>query len=82
MNEQLYCICGTIFSTSRLNLDYIPNDLLQCIFSIVNFDRTDIYSGKETCHDDIKFEQASVLHNLGALHAELGAKDERISDEV
>ncbi|EDV21126.1 uncharacterized protein TRIADDRAFT_60390 [Trichoplax adhaerens] len=47
----------------------------------INFDRTDMYNGKEVCHDDIKFEQACILHNLGALHAELGAKDERMTDE-
>ena len=60
----------------------MPDYSLQYFFSFINFGRTDIYSGKEICHDDIKFEQASVLHNLGALHAELGGKDERMSDEV
>ncbi|XP_062841796.1 tyrosine-protein phosphatase non-receptor type 23b [Trichomycterus rosablanca] len=41
----------------------------------------DIHSGKHVTHDDISFEQACVLYNLGALHSYLGAMDNRVSEE-
>lgn len=42
---------------------------------------TDIFSGKNITHDDINYEQACVLYNLGALHSLLGAVDNRLSEE-
>ncbi|KAM8967488.1 tyrosine-protein phosphatase non-receptor type 23 isoform 2-T2 [Pelodytes ibericus] len=42
---------------------------------------TEIFSGKSVTHDDIKYEQACVLYNLGALHSMLGAMDKRVSEE-
>uniref|UniRef100_A0A8C5MWF0 Tyrosine-protein phosphatase non-receptor type 23 n=1 Tax=Leptobrachium leishanense TaxID=445787 RepID=A0A8C5MWF0_9ANUR len=42
---------------------------------------TEIFSGKAVSHDDIKYEQACVLYNLGALHSMLGAMDKRVSEE-
>jgi len=33
-------------------------------------------------HEDIKYEQACILYNLGALHSMLGAMDKRVSEEV
>ncbi|KAG8443424.1 hypothetical protein GDO86_012006 [Hymenochirus boettgeri] len=42
---------------------------------------TEIFSGKTVTHDDIKYEQACVLYNLGALHSMLGAMDKRVSEE-
>ncbi|NWR25274.1 PTN23 phosphatase, partial [Emberiza fucata] len=44
--------------------------------------RTEIFSGKAVTHEDIKYEQACVLYNLGALHSMLGAMDKRVSEEV
>ncbi|NWR53743.1 PTN23 phosphatase, partial [Regulus satrapa] len=43
--------------------------------------RTEIFSGKAVTHEDIKYEQACVLYNLGALHSMLGAMDKRVSEE-
>ncbi|NWT06854.1 PTN23 phosphatase, partial [Mionectes macconnelli] len=43
---------------------------------------TEIFSGKAVTHEDIKYEQACVLYNLGALHSMLGAMDKRVSEEV
>ncbi|XP_017692312.1 PREDICTED: tyrosine-protein phosphatase non-receptor type 23 [Lepidothrix coronata] len=43
--------------------------------------RTEIFSGKVVTHEDIKYEQACVLYNLGALHSMLGAMDKRVSEE-
>ncbi|NWV69675.1 PTN23 phosphatase, partial [Malurus elegans] len=43
---------------------------------------TEIFSGKTVTHEDIKYEQACVLYNLGALHSMLGAMDKRVSEEV
>uniref|UniRef100_A0A8C5EER8 Tyrosine-protein phosphatase non-receptor type 23 n=1 Tax=Gouania willdenowi TaxID=441366 RepID=A0A8C5EER8_GOUWI len=40
-----------------------------------------IFSGKTVTHDDISYEQACVLYNLGALHSMLGAMDNRVSEE-
>ncbi|NWS32268.1 PTN23 phosphatase, partial [Polioptila caerulea] len=45
------------------------------------FSRTEIFSGKAVTHEDIKYEQACVLYNLGALHSMLGAMDKRVSEE-
>ncbi|KAM4704635.1 tyrosine-protein phosphatase non-receptor type 23 [Rhinophrynus dorsalis] len=42
---------------------------------------TEIFSGKSVTHEDIKYEQACVLYNLGALHSMLGAMDKRVSEE-
>uniref|UniRef100_W5LSE8 Protein tyrosine phosphatase, non-receptor type 23, b n=1 Tax=Astyanax mexicanus TaxID=7994 RepID=W5LSE8_ASTMX len=42
---------------------------------------TDIFSGKQITHEDISYEQACVLYNLGALHSLLGAMDNRVSEE-
>ncbi|XP_063041171.1 tyrosine-protein phosphatase non-receptor type 23b [Engraulis encrasicolus] len=42
---------------------------------------TDSFSGKAVSHNDIRYEQACVLYNLGALHSALGATDNRISEE-
>uniref|UniRef100_A0A8C2TE18 Protein tyrosine phosphatase non-receptor type 23 n=1 Tax=Coturnix japonica TaxID=93934 RepID=A0A8C2TE18_COTJA len=43
--------------------------------------RTEIFSGKTVTHEDIKYEQACILYNLGALHSMLGAMDKRVSEE-
>lgn len=42
---------------------------------------TDVFSGRNVTHDDIKYEQACVLYNLGALHSILGTLDNRLSEE-
>ncbi|XP_006893014.1 PREDICTED: tyrosine-protein phosphatase non-receptor type 23 [Elephantulus edwardii] len=42
---------------------------------------TEIFSGKSVSHEDIKYEQACILYNLGALHSMLGAMDKRVSEE-
>ncbi|XP_006868861.1 PREDICTED: tyrosine-protein phosphatase non-receptor type 23 [Chrysochloris asiatica] len=42
---------------------------------------TEIFSGKSVAHEDIKYEQACILYNLGALHSMLGAMDKRLSEE-
>ncbi|KAM9309959.1 tyrosine-protein phosphatase non-receptor type 23-like [Pholidichthys leucotaenia] len=42
---------------------------------------TEIFSGKTVTHDDISYEQACILYNLGALHSMLGAMDTRVSEE-
>ncbi|CAM4703502.1 unnamed protein product [Leuciscus chuanchicus] len=42
---------------------------------------TEIFSGKTVTHDDICYEQACILYNLGALHSMLGAMDNRVSEE-
>ncbi|KAL2079848.1 hypothetical protein ACEWY4_023641 [Coilia grayii] len=42
---------------------------------------TDSFCGKAVTHNDIRYEQACVLYNLGALHSALGATDNRVSEE-
>uniref|UniRef100_A0A3B3UAI8 Tyrosine-protein phosphatase non-receptor type 23 n=1 Tax=Poecilia latipinna TaxID=48699 RepID=A0A3B3UAI8_9TELE len=42
---------------------------------------TEIFSGKTVTHNDISYEQACILYNLGALHSMLGAMDNRVSEE-
>ncbi|ELK24978.1 Tyrosine-protein phosphatase non-receptor type 23 [Myotis davidii] len=42
---------------------------------------TEIFSGKSVAHEDIQYEQACILYNLGALHSMLGAMDKRVSEE-
>ncbi|XP_046690436.1 tyrosine-protein phosphatase non-receptor type 23b isoform X2 [Silurus meridionalis] len=41
----------------------------------------DIFSGKQVTHEDIGYEQACVLYNIGALHSYLGSMDNRVSEE-
>ncbi|KAL1424172.1 hypothetical protein MTO96_003667 [Rhipicephalus appendiculatus] len=47
----------------------------------VPFMWTDIYSGMVFNIMDIKYEQASILYNIGALHSKLGALENRSSSE-
>ncbi|XP_057211388.1 tyrosine-protein phosphatase non-receptor type 23b [Triplophysa rosa] len=42
---------------------------------------TDVFSGRNVTHNDINYEQACVLYNLGALHSILGTLDNRLSEE-
>lgn len=42
---------------------------------------TDIFTGRNITHEDINYEHACVLYNLGALHSLLGAVDNRLSEE-
>ena len=41
-----------------------------------------VYTGKSVTMADIRYEQACVLYNVGALHSILGALDNRQSPEV
>ncbi|KAL3855251.1 hypothetical protein ACJMK2_014467 [Sinanodonta woodiana] len=45
----------------------------------IPFTWEDVYTGREVTLADIKFEQASILYNIGALHSILGAMDTRQS---
>ena len=47
----------------------------------VNFSWTDSITGKSSSASDIRFEQASVLFNVGALHCTLASHDSRSSEE-
>uniref|UniRef100_A0A2R5LL12 Putative tyrosine-protein phosphatase non-receptor type 23 n=1 Tax=Ornithodoros turicata TaxID=34597 RepID=A0A2R5LL12_9ACAR len=47
----------------------------------VPFMWTDIYSGMVFNIIDIKYEQASILYNIGALHSKLGAMENRNNSE-
>ncbi|XP_078702599.1 tyrosine-protein phosphatase non-receptor type 23-like [Branchiostoma floridae x Branchiostoma belcheri] len=47
----------------------------------VPFTWSDVYSGKLITSADIRFEQASILYNLAALHSILGSTDNRMSEE-
>ncbi|XP_077382621.1 tyrosine-protein phosphatase non-receptor type 23 isoform X2 [Festucalex cinctus] len=47
----------------------------------VSISWTEIFSGKTVVHEDICYEQACILYNLGALHSMLGAMDNRVSEE-
>uniref|UniRef100_A0A4W3HRK0 Protein tyrosine phosphatase, non-receptor type 23, a n=1 Tax=Callorhinchus milii TaxID=7868 RepID=A0A4W3HRK0_CALMI len=42
---------------------------------------TEIFSGKTVTVDEICYEQACILYNLGALHSMLGAMDSRVTEE-
>ena len=44
--------------------------------------REDLCSGKLVTYADIKYEQACILYNIGALHSILGAMDNRQSPDV
>ena len=44
--------------------------------------RDDVYTGRQVIHADIRFEQACILYNIGALHSVLGAMDNRQTPEV
>ncbi len=49
---------------------------------LVFFFRESVYSGISETLSDIRFEQASILYNIGALHSILGALDNRSNAEV
>ena len=44
--------------------------------------RDDVYSGRSVAQVDMRYEQACILYNIGALHSILGAMDSRQSPEV
>ena len=54
-------------------------DLWMCNFSLF---REDLCSGKLVTYADIRYEQACILYNIGALHSILGAMDNRQSPDV
>ncbi|XP_048579167.1 tyrosine-protein phosphatase non-receptor type 23 isoform X2 [Nematostella vectensis] len=47
----------------------------------VQFTWTDLYSEEPISLADVRFEQASILHNLGALHSLLGKNEDRTGEE-
>ena len=68
-------ICPFTYQTILTSLDCTMSDLgKRC--------REDPYTGRQTTRADIRFEQACVLYNIGALHAQLGAMDNRQSPDV
>ncbi|KAG1697705.1 Tyrosine-protein phosphatase non-receptor type 23 [Nymphon striatum] len=73
---------------STLKRYYSQLQLLQSKFPMIqdaeagfNFVWFDIFSGLVYSVNDIKHEQAYILYNIGALHSELGAVDNRHSSE-
>lgn len=44
--------------------------------------RDHLYNDKEIVHTDIRFEQQSILYNIGALHSYLGSLDKRTNEDV
>lgn len=44
--------------------------------------RVDNFTGKTVEKKDIKFEEANILYNIGALHSYLGAVDRRADSDV
>ena len=47
----------------------------------VLFFREDVFSGRSVSIADIRYEQACILYNIGALHSVLGALDNRQTAE-
>ncbi|PIK57805.1 putative tyrosine-protein phosphatase non-receptor type 23 [Apostichopus japonicus] len=47
----------------------------------IYFSWIDTFDEEPFTHADIRFEQACILYNLGALHAVLGARENRTSEE-
>ena len=46
------------------------------------FSWDELYSQREVVHTDVRFEQQSIMYNIGALHSYLGCLDKRSNDEV
>jgi tyrosine-protein phosphatase non-receptor type 23 len=44
--------------------------------------REDVFLGREVTIPDVKFEQACILYNIGALHSILGSIETRQSADV
>ena len=40
-----------------------------------------LYSDKEIIHNDVRYELACMLYNIGAMHSYLGCLDKRHNDE-
>lgn len=55
--------------------------LILIVNSNILVDRRDIYSGIECSGMDIKYEMVSILYNIGALHSQMGASDDRTTPE-
>lgn len=70
-----------IFFTSVSLLPLSIDSLFIFLFS--NFViRHDIYSGEPVVYNDIRYEQACLLFNLGGLYSQLGANESRLADDV
>lgn len=50
-------------------------------FSRLNF-REDAYQKEDNSYNDIRFEEACILYNLGAMYSRLGANESRRSNDV
>ena len=44
--------------------------------------REDAYQKEENSYHDIRFEEACILYNLGAMYSRLGANEPRRTDDV
>ncbi|GAB1597660.1 tyrosine-protein phosphatase non-receptor type 23-like [Argonauta hians] len=73
---------------STLKRYYAQLQFLQSRFKLgqddeeaIPFTWEDVHTGREYVYHDIKFEQACILYNIGALHSILGAADTRTTAE-
>ncbi|XP_036357587.1 tyrosine-protein phosphatase non-receptor type 23 isoform X2 [Octopus sinensis] len=73
---------------STLKRYYAQLQFLQSRFKLgqddedaIPFTWEDVHTGREYVYQDIKFEQACILYNIGALHSILGAADTRTTAE-
>jgi hypothetical protein len=54
---------------------------LNVIFGNVFF-REDAFQKEDNTYNDIRFEEACILYNLGAMYSRLGANEPRRTDDV
>jgi len=53
-------------------------EILFCFF----FNREDGFQREDNSYNDIRFEEACILYNIGAMYSKLGASETRKTHEV
>jgi len=52
------------------------------LVTVLFISRLDLYNEERITYQDIRYEQACVLYNIGSLYSQLSARENRLSDEV
>ena len=51
-------------------------------FNFINLPREDAYQKEDIPYNDIRYEEACILYNLGAMYSRLGANESRKTNDV
>ena len=81
-SKSIFLLMLLLFSTSRNSIMKTQNHTVKKFSRLPSCARHDVYSGEPNIYNDVRYEQACLLFNLGGLYSQLGANEARLTDEV